>query len=65
MAALVDDVKTLFVDMGAYLNDETGDEVFESGPFKGNSKFFTHLGEASPGFSTGIRLYRTGQQVMD
>ena len=65
MAALVDDVKTLFVDIGGHLNDEKGDEIFESGPFKGNSKFLTHLGEAIPGTSQGIRLYRTGQQVMD
>jgi hypothetical protein len=65
MAALVDDVKTLFSDVGGHLNDEKGDEVFESGPFKGNSKFLTHLGEAIPGTSQAIRLYRTGQKVMD
>jgi hypothetical protein len=65
MAALVDDVRTLFVDIGGHLNDEKGDEVFESGPFKGNSKFLTHLGEAIPGSSQAIRLYRTGQRVID
>jgi hypothetical protein len=65
MAALVDDVKTILSDAGNHLNDDGDDDVFESGPFKGQSKFFVHVGEALPLSSTGIRLYRTGQKVID
>jgi hypothetical protein len=65
MAALVDDVKTILSDAGNHLNDDGDDDIFESGPFKGQSKFFVHVGEALPLSSTGIRLYRTGQKVID
>jgi hypothetical protein len=65
MAALVDDVRTILSDAGNHLNDDGDDDIFESGPFKGQSKFLVHLGEAIPGSSQGIRLYRTGQRVID
>jgi hypothetical protein len=64
MAALIEDVATIMSDAGSYLNDDQKDDIFEGGPFKGNSKFLTHLGEAIPGTSQAIRLYRTGQTVI-
>lgn len=65
MAALVNDVKVILSDAGNLLNDDGDDDVFESGPFKGQSKFLVHIGQAIPGTSTGIRLYRMGEKVMD
>ncbi len=62
---LLDDVKNIFVDAGSYFNDDDEDEIFEGGPFKGDSKFWVHLGEALPGSAQAIRLYKTGTRVID
>lgn len=64
MAALVEDVNSLVGDVGGYLNDKDDDDIFEGGPFKGNSKFLVHLGEALPIGAQAIRLYRTGQRTI-
>ena len=65
MAALVEDVNSLVGDIGGYLNDKDDDDIFEGGPFKGNSKFLVHFGEAVPIGSQAIRLYRTGQRTIE
>jgi hypothetical protein len=62
---LLDDVRVIFLDAGAYFNDDSEDDIFESGPFKGDSKFWTHLGEALPGSAQAIRLYKTGTKVIE
>lgn len=65
MAQLIGDVTEWFTDIGKYFDDDPKNETFRSGPFKGESKALVHFGEILPGFSQGIRLYRTGTTLMD
>ena len=65
MAGLVQDVSTVTSDIFKFFNDETDDDIFESGPFKDRSKALVHAGELVPGTAQGIRLYRMGETVFD
>jgi hypothetical protein len=65
MANLIQDVSTVTSDIFKFFNDDTDDDVFESGPFKDNAKFLVHAGELIPGTAQGIRLYRMGETVFD
>lgn len=65
MAQLVSDVTRVVSDIGTHLNDTEDDEVFNSGSFKGAPKWLVHLGQLTPGPSQAIRLYKTGDKVMD
>jgi hypothetical protein len=66
MAQLVSDVHALFTDIGNYYGEDSKDKsIFESGPFKGSPKWFIHAGQFLPGTSQLIRLYRTGDKVMN
>lgn len=63
MAQLVQDVGTLFSDVKSFFDEDDKNDIYESGPFKGDSKFGIHLGEMIPGTSQAIRLYKTGSKV--
>jgi hypothetical protein len=65
MAGLIQDVSTVTSDIFKFFNDDTDDDVFESGPFKDDAKFLVHAGELIPGTAQGIRLYRMGETVFD
>jgi len=65
LAQVVQDGYRVFQDVGMLFNDDREDDVFESGPFKGYPKWLIHTGQMIPGPSQGIRLYKTGQRVMD
>ena len=66
MAQLVSDVNALFTDIGNYYGEDAEDKsIFESGPFKGMPKWLIHTGEFLPGTAQLIRLYRTGDKVMN
>lgn len=65
MAALVEDVAQVVKDTRKFFNDENDDDVFESGPFKGDSKMLVHAGELIPGPAQAIKLYRTGSTIFD
>jgi hypothetical protein len=66
MAQLVSDVHALFTDIGNYYGEDAEDKsIFESGPFKGVPKWLIHGGQILPGTSQLIRLYRTGDKVMN
>jgi hypothetical protein len=65
MAQLVSDVTQVMSDIGAHLNDKKDDEVFNSGSFKGVPKWLIHTGQLLPGPAQGIRLYKTGDKVID
>jgi hypothetical protein len=66
MAQLVSDAYAVFTDIGNYYGEDAEDKtVFESGPFKGNPKWLIHAGQFLPGTSQLIRLYRTGDKVME
>lgn len=65
MAGLIQDVATVTNDIFKFFNDNTDDDVFESGPFKDDAKFLVHAGELLPGTAQGIRLYRMGETVFD
>lgn len=62
MAALVEDVAQVVKDTRNFFND---DDVFESGPFKKESKMLVHAGELLPGPAQAIKLYRTGSTIFD
>lgn len=65
MAQVVQDVHRVVGDIGALFNDNIEDDVFESGTFKDQPKWLIHAGQLLPGSAQGIRLYRTGDKVMD
>jgi len=66
MAGLVQEVYTLFGDIGNYFGEDAKDKsVFESGPFKGYPKFLVHAGQLLPGTAQGIRLYKSATKVVD
>ena len=66
MAQLVSDVHVLFTDIGNYYGEDSADKsIFESGPFKGDPKWFIHMAQLLPGTSQLVRLYRTGDKVME
>jgi hypothetical protein len=65
LAQVVQDAYRVVEDVGKLFNDDASDDVFESGPFKGTPKWLIHTGQIIPGPSQGIRLYKTGQKVMD
>jgi hypothetical protein len=65
MAGLIQDVSTVTSDIFKYFNDDSDDDIFESGPFKDDAKFLVHAGELIPGTAQGIRLYRMGETVFD
>lgn len=65
MAALVEDVAQVVKDTNKFFNDDNEDDVFESGPFKEDSKMLVHLGELIPGPAQAIKLYRTGSTIFD
>lgn len=66
MASLVQEVYTLFGDIGNYFGEDSKDKsVFESGPFKGYPKFLVHAGQLLPGTAQGIRLYKSATKVVD
>ena len=65
MAGLIQDIATVTSDIFKFFNDDTDDDVFESGPFKDDAKFLIHAGELIPGTAQGIRLYRMGETVFD
>jgi hypothetical protein len=64
MAQLLEDVNTWRKDVQSFFDDKK-DENFESGPFKGDSKFLVHSGEMLPGTAQLIRLYRLGSKVLE
>jgi hypothetical protein len=66
MSQLLTDVVEVFSDIGSYFGEDANDKsVFQSGPFKGQPKWFIHLMEATPGTSMIIRWYRTGDRVLE
>jgi hypothetical protein len=65
LAQVVQDAYRVVEDIGKLFNEDASDDVFESGPFKGTPKWLVHTGQMIPGPSQGIRLYKTGQRVMD
>ena len=52
-----------FSDVKSFFDEDDKNDIYESGPFKGDSKFGVHLGEMIPGTSQAIRLYKTGSKV--
>jgi hypothetical protein len=65
-ASLLQEVKTLFSDVANHFGEDAEDKtVFESGPFKGSSKFKIHAGQLLPGAAQGIRLYKSMTKVID
>jgi hypothetical protein len=64
-ASLIADVKSFVSDVGVLFNEDEEDDVFESGPFKGVPKWYIHGGQLVPGIAQGIRIYKTGQRVLD
>lgn len=65
MAQLLEDVNTWRKDVQSYLDDDDKNDIFESGPFKGDSKMWIHTGEMIPGTAQAIRLYRLGSKVLE
>lgn len=65
MASLVQDSYELVGDVQKYFNDDNSDDVFESGPFKGDAKAVVHAGELIPGPAQAIKLYRMGNTIFD
>lgn len=65
MASLVQDSYELVGDVQKYFNDDNSDDVFESGPFKGDAKAAVHAGELIPGPAQAIKLYRMGSTIFD
>ena len=60
---IVTDVYKIGDDVQKFYDDDIDNEDFISGPFKGRNKALVHTGEAIPGVSQAIRLYRTGDKV--
>ena len=65
MASIVQDSYKLVTDVQKYFNDDNDDDVFESGPFKGDSKALVHAGALIPGPAQAIKLYRMGNTIFD
>jgi hypothetical protein len=66
MASLVQEIATLFADIGNYFGEDSKDKsIFESGPFKGYPKFLLHTGQLLPLGAQGIRLYKSTTKVLD
>jgi hypothetical protein len=64
MASLVQDVAQVTTDIGKLFNEDSEDDVFASGPFKGESKAKIHIEELLPFTAQKVRLQRTVSSVM-
>jgi len=65
IAQLVQDASSLVADIGHLFDEDTKNDVFRSGAFKKRPKWLVHLGQVAPGPAQVIRLYKTGDKVMD
>jgi predicted kinase len=65
MAQLVQDVASLVADTGNLFDEDVKNDVYRSGSFKKQPKWLVHLGKIVPGPAQAIRLYKTGDKVMD
>jgi hypothetical protein len=64
MASLVQDVAQVSSDVAKLFNEKDDDDVFASGPFKGESKLKVHVEELLPFTAQKVRLERTVSSVM-
>jgi hypothetical protein len=64
MASLVQDVTQVTTDIAKLFNEDSEDDVFASGPFKGESKAKIHIEELLPFTAQKVRLQRTVSSVM-
>lgn len=64
MASLVQDVAQVSSDVAKLFNEKDDDDVFASGPFKGESKLKVHIEELLPFTAQKVRLERTVSSVM-
>ena len=58
MASIVSDAGNWFMDVQRLYDEDSENDVFQSGPFKGSSKASIHGFSMIPGFSQGIKGYR-------
>ena len=65
MASLVQDSYEVVSDIKKLFDEDSENDVFASGPFKGHSKWAVHAGELIPGPAQGIKTYRTGSTIFD
>ncbi len=65
LAQLISDVAIWSADVVRYFDDDPKNDVFQSGPFKGESKALVHFGQILPGSAQAIRLYKTGTVLYD
>jgi hypothetical protein len=65
LARLLQEANTWRKDVQVFLDGEADKEVFESGPFKGDSKFWVHTAELIPGTSQLVKLYRQGSKIIE
>ena len=65
LAQLISDIAVWSGDVVNYFDDDPKNDVFQSGPFKGDSKSLVHFGQILPGTSQAIRLYKTGTVLYD
>lgn len=64
MASLVQDIAQVSGDIAKLFNEKDEDDVFASGPFKGESKLKVHTEELLPFTAQKVRLERTVSSVM-
>lgn len=64
MASLVQDVAQVSSDIAKLFNEKDDDDVFASGPFKGESKLKIHTEELLPFTAQKVRLERTVSSIM-
>jgi hypothetical protein len=65
MASLVQDSYELVSDIKKLFDEDSENDVFASGPFKGHAKWAVHAGELIPGPAQAIKTYRTGSTIFD
>jgi hypothetical protein len=65
LARLLQEANTWRKDVQVFLDGEADKEIFESGPFKGDSKFWVHTAELIPGTSQLVKLYRQGSKIIE
>ncbi len=60
---LITDSKEWFVDVSKLYDEDSDEDIFQSGPFKGQSKLLIHTGEIIPGSAQVIKTIRSVDKV--
>ena len=61
--SLITDSKDWFVDVSKLYDEDSENDVFQSGPFKGMSKLMIQSGEVLPGSAQVIKTIRSSSQI--